>query len=257
MTAHLDVKGHVARVVIDRPEVLNAVDEPTQRRLEGIWAQIEDDPRIRVVTLTGSGDRAFCTGADMKAGGNDGLDYWATPREGGFGGISVRRTLAVPVIARINGHALGGGFEMVLGCDLAVAVDDATFGLTEPLVGRVALDGGVPLLLQTLPRKLAADLLYTGRRLSAPEALSLGLVNEIVSRSGLDDAVERWIERLLRAAPLSHRAIKELSFTVPRPSAAEITGLATPAVVRALSSRDGIEGARAFRQKRRPTWTGA
>lgn len=255
--ANLDVNGNVARVTLDRPEVLNAIDQRTQRRLEQVWARLEADPQVRAVVLTGAGDRAFCVGADMKSGGAEGLEYWSGRRDGGFGGISVRSSLTVPVVARVNGHALGGGFEMVLGCDFAVAAEHATFGLPEALVGRLPLDGGVPLLLRTLPRKVAADILYTGRRLSAPEALSLGLVNEVVPGDRLDEAVEHLLARILRAAPLSHRAIKELSYAAERTSPAELTGLATPAMVRALTSADGVEGPQAFREKREPNWTGA
>jgi crotonobetainyl-CoA hydratase len=256
MSVLVEHVGHIARIAIDRPNVLNAVDRRTQHRLEEAWERIESDPDVRVVVLTGTGERAFCVGADMKSGDADGLAYWQNPRRGGFGGISVRQSLRTPVIARVNGHALGGGFEMVLGCDLAVAAENATFGLPEVLVGRLPLDGGVPLLLRTLPRKLAADILYTGRRLSANEALALGLVNEVVAIDELDTAVDRWIERILRGAPLSHRAIKDLSFAVAKPSAMEITEATTSAVVQALTSADGAEGPRAFLEKRHPKWTG-
>jgi enoyl-CoA hydratase/carnithine racemase len=256
VSVRLEVDGHVARITIDRPDVLNAVDRRTQRELEDAWDRVERDERIRVAVLTGTGDRAFCVGADMKSGDPDGLAYWSDARRGGFGGISVRQSLLTPVIARVNGLALGGGFEMVLGADLAVAAETASFGLPEALVGRLPLDGGVPLLLGAVPRKVAADVVYTGRRLPAAEALSLGLVNEVVPADALDAAVDRWVERVLRAAPLSHRAIKELLLASTRPAPEEITRNATPAVVRALGSADGAEGPAAFREKRPPRWTG-
>ena len=132
MPVHFEVRDHVARVTIDRPEVLNAVDAATERELDAIWNSIEADREVRAVVLTGAGERAFCTGADMKGGsGASGLEYWALQRPGGFGGIALRDTLDVPVIARVNGHAVGGGFEMVLGCDIIVAADSATFGLPD------------------------------------------------------------------------------------------------------------------------------
>ncbi|MGC1575059.1 MAG: enoyl-CoA hydratase-related protein, partial [Beijerinckiaceae bacterium] len=141
------VADHVARVTIDRPEVLNAIDVASERELQRIWAAIEADREVRVVVLTGTGERAFSAGADMKGGsGGSGLDYWANEREGGFGGIALRQTLDVPVIARVNGHALGGGLEMALGCDLIVAAEEASFGLPEARVGRLPLDGGMTLL---------------------------------------------------------------------------------------------------------------
>ena len=144
MTVRFELKDGVARVTIDRPDRMNAVDRATEAELMAIWERVENDRSVRVVILTGSGERAFSTGADMKAGGGmTGLEYWAAARPGGFGGIALRDTLDVPVIARVNGHALGGGFEMVLGCDIVVAAENATFGLPEPRVGRLALDGGI------------------------------------------------------------------------------------------------------------------
>ena len=125
--------------------------------------------------LTGAGERAFCAGADMKrAAARPGLEYWATARPGGFGGIALRDTLDVPVIARVNGHALGGGFEMVLGCDIVVAAEEATFGLPEPRVGRLPLDGGMALLPRQIPHVRAMGMLLTGRRIGAAEALRIG-----------------------------------------------------------------------------------
>ena len=172
------VRDHVARVTIDRPDRMNAVDLDTEAELIRIWEAIEKDRDVRVVVLTGSGDRAFCTGADMKGGGGlSGLEYWAKERKGGFGGIALRDTLDVPVIARVNGHALGGGMEMVLGCDIVVASQKATFGLPEPRVGRLALDGGIALLARRIPHVHAMGMLLTGRRIAAATAHGFGLVN--------------------------------------------------------------------------------
>ncbi|MEQ8514394.1 MAG: enoyl-CoA hydratase-related protein, partial [Chromatocurvus sp.] len=124
------VDGAVARVTLNRPERLNAVDLEATCRLEEIWATIEADENIRVVVLTGAGSRAFCSGADMKSSkGKRGIDYWASGRPEGFGGIAARSSLRVPIIARVNGLALGGGFEMVMGCDIVVAAEHAEFGL--------------------------------------------------------------------------------------------------------------------------------
>ena len=141
-----DLHEHVARVTINRPHVLNAINASAEAELQAIWERIEQDRDVWVVALTGAGERAFCVGADMKNVSRSGLEYWAARREGGFGGIALRDTLDVPVIARVNGHALGGGFEMVLGCDIVVASETASFGLPEPRVGRLPLDGGMTLL---------------------------------------------------------------------------------------------------------------
>jgi enoyl-CoA hydratase/carnithine racemase len=119
MTIRFVVENHVARVTIDRPDRMNAIDEASEAELMRIWSAIERNEQVRCVVLTGAGERAFCTGADMKQSGNKtGLEYWAAARPGGFGGLALRETLDVPVIARVNGHALGGGMEMVLGCDI-------------------------------------------------------------------------------------------------------------------------------------------
>src|SRR5262245_41741390 len=147
MTVQFTVADHVARVTIDRPDRLNAVDRETEAALIRAWEAIERDDSVRCVVLTGAGDRGFCAGADMRAQSEaTGIEYWTSTRPGGFGGIALRDTLDVPVIARVNGHALGGGMEMVLGCDIVIASRTATFGLPEPRVGRLALEGGIALL---------------------------------------------------------------------------------------------------------------
>lgn len=257
MPVALTVADHVARVTIDRPAVLNAIDAETETELQAIWARIEADRDVRVVVLTGAGDRAFCAGADMSAGsGLSGLEYWAAPRPGGFGGIALRDTLDVPVIARVNGHALGGGLEIVLGCDLVVAAEEATFGLPEPRVGRLPLDGGMVLLQRQIPFRHAMGMMLTGRRVSAREAAGWGLVNEVVPRAGLDAAVDRWVADMLACAPLSLRAIKQSARRTAHLASAEAQAMRLPAVVEALQSRDADEGPLAFREKRKPVWEG-
>ena len=257
MSVQFAVADHVARVTLDRPDRLNAVDQATEAELMRIWDAIEGDREIRVVVLTGTGERAFCTGADMKGGsGASGLEYWATPRPGGFGGIALRDTLDVPVIARVNGHALGGGLEMMLGCDIVVAATHATFGLPEPRVGRLALDGGIAQLTRRISHVWAMGMLLTGRRVTAADALRFGLVNEVVAAPELDDAVARWVADILSCAPLSVRAIKQMVRAGEGLSAREAQMLRLPALVEALRSSDQEEGVRAFQEKRAPQWRG-
>ncbi|MBV8961897.1 MAG: enoyl-CoA hydratase/isomerase family protein [Hyphomicrobiales bacterium] len=257
MPIRFALADHVARVTIDRPEVMNAIDVASERELQRIWAAIEADRDVRVVVLTGAGDRAFSAGADMKGGsGGSGLDYWANEREGGFGGIALRQTLDVPVIARVNGHALGGGLEMALGCDLIIAAEEASFGLPEARVGRLPLDGGMTLLQRQVPFRQAMGMLLTGRRISAAEAFRIGLVNEVVARSGLDATVEKWVADILACAPLSVRAIKQVSRRTAHLTAQEAQAARLPAVIAALRSTDSEEGVRAFVEKRKPVWKG-
>jgi crotonobetainyl-CoA hydratase len=185
-----------------------------------------------------------------------GLEYWAAPRPGGFGGIALRQTLDVPVLARVNGFALGGGFEMVLGCDIAVACEDASFGLPEARVGRLPLDGGMTLLQRQIAFRPAMGILLTGRRVPAREALALGIVNEVVPRSDLDSSVDRWIQEIVACAPLSVRAIKQVVRRAAHLSASEAQAQRLPALIEALESEDSQEGVRAFREKRTPVWKG-
>ena len=257
MTIRFVVEDHVARVTIDRPDRMNAIDQASEAELMRIWAAIEGDDAVRCVVLTGAGERAFCTGADMKQSGNKtGLEYWAAARPGGFGGLSLRETLDVPVIARVNGHALGGGMEMVLGCDIVVAADNASFGLPEPRVGRLPLDGGMVLLQRQVSFRNAMAIMLTGRRFKAAEALAMGLVNEVVPRANLDEAVERWVKDMLACAPLSLRAVKQSVRRTAHLAAEEAQAARLPAVIECLKSTDGGEGVRAFVEKRAPVWTG-
>ncbi|MGF6265874.1 enoyl-CoA hydratase/carnithine racemase [Paraburkholderia youngii] len=257
MSVRLVIDQHVATVTLARPDALNAVDLATEAELQRIWTELEHSHDVRVVVLTGEGERAFCVGADLKNPSTSGLEYWAAPRPGGFGGIALRETLNVPVIARVNGYALGGGFEMVLGCDLVIACDEASFGLPEALVGRMPLDGGMTLLQRQIPYRQAMAMLLTGRRVSAREGLDMGLVNEVVPRAELDAAVQRWVDAVLACAPLSLQAIKQVVRRTSTLSASEAQALRLPALVAALQSEDAHEGVRAFREKRKPCWIGS
>jgi crotonobetainyl-CoA hydratase len=258
MTVRFEVEEHVARVTIDRPERLNAVDMPTEARLHEIWVEIESRDDIRCVVLTGSGERAFSAGADMKAASESpsGLAYWAAARPAGFGGIALRETLNVPVIARVNGFALGGGFEMVLGCDIVIAAEQASFGLPEVRVGRLPLDGGMVLLPRLIPRNIALGMMLTGRRVPAAELARWGIVNEVVPLAELDAAVDRWVAEIVACAPLSVKAVKHTARFTSHLRPPEAQRLKTEPLIGALTSVDADEGVRAFNEKRAPVWQG-
>lgn len=249
-----DCAGGVARVTLDRPDRLNAVDSAAEAALGAIWDAVERDRGIHCVVLTGNG-RAFCAGADLKEDGPGGLAYWARSGRHGFGGIALAGRVSVPIVGRINGIALGGGFEMALGCDILVAAESASFGLPEPRVGRLPLDAMVT-LPRRLPRALAMGILLTGRRIGAAEALAAGIVNEVVPDAELDRAVDAWVDDILAGAPLSLRAIKRsVAETGHLPEGAARTAC-LPSLVAALESDDSDEGVAAFREKRAPVWKG-
>lgn len=260
MSVDYSVADRVARVTLNRPERMNAVDPATEAELEKVWRDIEARTDISCVVLTGAGEKAFCAGADLKGGDNGiekgGLQYWSQSHPHGFGGIAYRKTMDVPLIARVNGFALGGGFEMVLGCDIVVAADTAKFGLPEPRVGRMPLEGGMIMLQRKIPHNLAMGVMLTGKRFTAAEIASYGLVNEVVPQAELDAAVQRWVDEIVACAPLSLRAIKQTVNRTAHLSPAEAQALRTPALIAALVSEDGDEGVKAFQEKRAPVWQG-
>ena len=254
-------KDHVARIVIDRPEVLNALDLRTHEELAAVWDDVEADDEVRVAVLTGAGDRAFSVGQDLKERARL-TEQGAPPTTFGSRGqpgwprLTERFALSKPVIARVHGYALGGGFELALACDIIVASDQAVFGLPEVRLGLVPGAGGAFRLARQLPLKTAMGHLLTGRPLTAAEALRYGLVNEVVPYEDLDRAVTEWTDDLVRSAPLSVRAIKEAvlkSVDMPLEDA-----FSTPYQweERRRQSRDAAEGVRAFNEKRDPQWSG-
>ncbi len=257
MSVDFSIRDHVARITIDRPDRMNAIDTATQSRLEEIWDEIEADPDVRCAVLTGSGDRAFSAGADLKDDtGMSGEDYWRSLSDTGFRRISVRQSLNVPVIARVNGLALGGGLEMAMGCDIIIAADTARFGLPEAKVGRLPLDGGMVILPRLIPRNIAMGMMMTGRMMPAQEMERHGLLNAVIPADELDAEIDRWVADILAAAPLSLKAIKAVVRNTGEMSVHDAYRHETPELIAALNSEDAEEGVLAFREKRAPVWRG-
>ncbi len=244
--------GEILEVTIDRQEVLNALYSPGHIELARVWDAYAADPELRVAILTGAGDRAFCAGNDLKAAAA-GVKRDYVPS--GFGGLTSRFDLHKPVIAAVNGLAMGGGFELALACDLIIASDTAFFALPEPRVGLAALGGGIHRLVRQLPKQAAMGILLTGRRVDAQEALRLGFVNEVVPAGQALEAARRWAQQILQCAPLSIRTTKTVAQQgLAQKDLESAYRMQYPVVMELLQSEDLIEGPRAFAEKRQPVW---
>ena len=251
-----ETRGRVLWVTINRPEVMNSLHPPCHEELHEIWNNFRDDPELWVAVLTGAGTKAFSAGNDLKWTAENQSKLPAPP-ESGFGGLTQRFDLNKPLIAMVNGFALGGGFEMALSCDLIIAAETATFGLPEPKVGLYAAAGGTQRLVRHLPLKVAMGMMLTAKRISAVEAMGLGLVNEVVPADELRATTERWVEEILACSPLSIRATKETAMgSLDRPLTESMTPGQYPSVRTLFSSEDMVEGPMAFAQKRAPEWKG-
>ena len=242
-------------VTINRPEVMNSLHPPANTELGAVFDDFAADDSAWVALLTGEGDRAFSAGNDLKytASGEGELSVG----ELGFGGLTGRYDLWKPVIAAVNGVAMGGGFEIALACDLIIASDKAVFALPEPRVGLAALAGGMQRLPRQIGLKPAMSMLLTGRRVPAAEGEALGFVNEVVPHDELMAAARRWAGEILACAPLSVRASKQVALqSLDHASLEEACSTHYSEVATLLKSEDLREGPRAFAEKRPPVWKG-
>src|SRR5881409_300150 len=246
-------RNRIAWVTIHRPEVMNALHPPANEELARVWDDFAGDPETWVAILTGAGDRAFSAGNDLKWTALHGV-----PRmpKGGFGGLVARDDLWKPLIAAVNGVALGGGLEIALACDIIVAADHARLGLPEPRVGLMAAAGGVHRLPRAVPLKIAMGMMLTGRQLPAAEAARIGLVNEVVPQAQLMATAERWANEILECSPLSVQLTKEAALSGLVYSVEEAMYMDYPLVQKLWRSEDVVEGPRAFAEKRKPVWKG-
>lgn len=251
--ATYEKKGRLAIVTLNRPERMNALHPPAHFELDEIWSDFEQDPEVWVGILTGTGDKAFSAGNDLKYTAEHGRNM-ARTRASGFGGLTSRTSLTKPIIAAVNGFALGGGFEMALTCDIIIAADHARLGLPEPKVGLMAGAGGVHRLPRMIPYKIAMGYILTGRHMTAQEAHQYGIVNEVVPLADLMATTEKWANEILACAPISIRASKQAvqeGLGYPLEVALQMQG---SEATRMRFSEDTIEGPRAFAEKRKPNW---
>lgn len=251
------VRDHVTNVTLDRPEVMNAINPQMHEELQTMFDTFSADDNQFLCVIRGAGERAFCAGSDLKAiaGAGKHLPYPAN----GYAGLIERFDLNKPLIAAVDGFALGGGFEIALACDIIIATDRSSFGLPEPLVGAVALGGGVHRLARQIGLKQAMGMVLSAERVSAAEGLRMGFVNTVVGVDEFDTAVDDWCERILRCAPLSIAASKEAIMRGLDESslqAAMINQEDYSAFYRWRRAEDTREGPKAFAEKRPPIWKG-
>ena len=249
--------GPVLEVVLDRPKA-NAIDAATSQAMGECFAAFRDDPELRVAIVTGGGEKFFSAGWDLKEaaqGARPDSDYGI----GGFGGLQQLPNLNKPIIAAVNGIAVGGGFELALSADLILAADHARFALPEIRAGTLA-DAATIKLPRRMPYHVAMDLLLTGRWMEVEEAQRWGLLKEIVPAADLMPRARELANFLAQGPPLVFAAIKEVMRETETLSEQEaVTRVATrkfPTVDHLYSSEDQLEGARAFIEKRDPVWKG-
>ena len=260
-------RGKVLEVVLDRPPA-NAINRQTSRELYAAFKTLQDDPDLTAGIITGAGDRIFSAGWDLKevaSGGYD-PDADADPETGngpgGFAGITEYWDLLKPVFAAVNGYAVGGGLELALGADIMVAAEHADFFLPEMQRGLLADAGAVQRLPRRIPYNVAVEMLYTGRHLSAEEAVHWGLVHKVVPADELMPTVRAMADELSEGAPLALQALKEVlgsieSLSLPEAMAKTKPGRSgLPMYEKMSDSEDFMEGPRAFAEKRKPVWKG-
>jgi enoyl-CoA hydratase/carnithine racemase len=256
-------RDRIGYVTLNRPEVMNALHPPCHAELGEIYDSINADSDVWVVILTGAGERAFSAGNDLKATAEASRQPASSSQPaapdrdtGGFGGNTARFNFFKPIVAAVNGWAMGGGCEMALASDIVVAAEHAQFGLPEPKVGLIAGAGGVHRLPRQIPLKRAMGMILTGRPIDAKTAHDWGLVNEVVPMADLMPTAERWAHEIMACSPLSVRASKEASMKGLDLPLEEAVPSRFDGFEQLMKSEDFLEGPRAFAEKREPQWKG-
>ena len=248
--------GPITTITLNRPEVMNALHSPMHFEMDEALNAFAADPEQWVGIITGAGERAFSAGNDLKwqaTGGKMGSP------PSGFAGLTTRFDLAKPLIAAVNGVAMGGGFEIALACDLIIASETAVFALPEPKVGLAALAGGMHRLPRAIGLKRAMGMILTARRVSAKEGLELGFVNDVAAPGELMAAAKRWAGLICECGPMSIRASKATvmqGLDEPSLASAMQNQRGYDAIKALIASEDFVEGPLAFSQKRAPQWKG-
>jgi enoyl-CoA hydratase len=251
MVLERERRGRIEILRLNRPEARNAMSPELSRALEAALDETEVDREVRAVVLTGTGP-VFCAGADLKVvASGRGADI--ETERGGFGGI-VKRDLGKPILVAVNGHALAGGFELVLACDLVVAAEGASFGLPEVSRGLLAAAGGPFRLARRIPLATALEIAMTGDPISANRAFELGLVNRVVPADRVVDETVGLAERILENSPTAVRLARRLVRESVWLDESEAWKLTYRLAGEVIASGDAIEGATAFAEKRPPVW---
>lgn len=247
-------EGPLLIVEINRPEKMNALHPPANKELADIFDKFADDEDRWVAIITGAGERAFSAGNDLVYQARGG-EMFKVPA--GFGGLTNRYDLNKPVIAAVNGVAMGGGFEIALACDLIIAADTARFALPEPRVGLAALAGGVHRLPRQIGLKRAMSMILTGRHVFAEEGERLGFVNAVVPLADVMTEARRWAGLIMECSPMSIRGSKQAVMGgLDIANFKDAFDTRFPALDAMLKSEDFIEGPKAFAEKRKPEWKG-